>query len=186
MITSLLKNAYDQKKLVDINIYDTENEDSIIGYVTEINDEYFTVKEIDKFGNYNGSTIYAVDRIKNLSLDNWYLRNLKVIMDNHLIFNQDLRITVWKAGKELIPHFQYLKEQQVVIMIFFDDDDFEIGILVDFDSEMVSFKNIGQDGYELGITHYFINNIRGLKYNGLGEQKTNLLYDTFKDTGDRY
>jgi len=186
MIRNILKNAYEQKKLVDINIYESENDDPIIGYVTAINDDFFTVNEIDKFGNYNGCTIYSVNKIKNISMDNWYIRNLKIIIDNHFNLNQDMRVTIWKSGNELIPHFQCLKEQQDIVMLFFDNEDFEIGILMDFDSDTITLKNIGQDGYELGITHYPINNICGLKYNGLGEQKTKLLYNAFKDIGDKY
>jgi len=188
MITSLLKNAYEQKKLVDINIYDPEDEDSVIGYITEVNDECFTIKEINRYGNADGSTIYNVDRIKNISLDNWYLRNLQIIIDNHNKLNRDNRVTIHKNGKELDAHFKNLKEKEIMTMLFFNfkEDDFELGIILDYDEDCILFKRIGEDGYELGITCYRLNDITGLRCNGLDEQRTQLLYDAFKDTGDKY
>jgi ribosomal protein S6 len=65
MLRKLLINAYEQKKIVDINIYEAEEGESLIGYITNISDEHFVIKEVDKFGNSNGSTTYAIDKIKN-------------------------------------------------------------------------------------------------------------------------
>jgi len=177
MIQNLLKNAYEQKKLVDINIYEPEDEDSIIGYITEVDDVYFTIKEINKFGNADGISIYPVEKIKNISLDNWYLRNLQVIINTNSKLNQDNRVTIYKNGKELNPYFRNLKENKIMTMLFFKEDDYELGIILDYDENFISFKDIGQDGVELGITCYRLNDITGLRYNGLGEQKTQILYE---------
>jgi len=185
MIHNILKTAFEQKKLVDINIYELEDEDSIIGYITEINDKSFKIKEIDKFGYFDGNTIYSVDKIKNISLNNWYLNGLQIIINNVNKLNQDNRVSIHKNGKELISHFKNLKEKEIMTMLFFKKDDYELGIILDFDENYLLFKDIGQDGIELGITCYCIDDIIGLRYNGLGEQKTKLLYDTFKDLGDK-
>jgi len=55
MIKKILKEAFEQKKLVDINIYEAKEEESVIGYIIDLNDKYFTIKEIDKFGNSEGT-----------------------------------------------------------------------------------------------------------------------------------
>ena len=62
-------------------------------------------------------------------------------------------------------------------MLFFNDDDYELGIILDYDENCILLKDIGQDGIELGITCYRLNEIVGLRYNGLGEQKIKILYD---------
>lgn len=181
MIVNLLKNACEQKKLVDINIYETENEESVIGYITDISDACFTIKEIDKFGNSDGSTIYPIDRIKNISLNNWYLRNLQIIIDNHMELDQDSRVSIYKKGIELISHFKYLKENELMTMLFFEEDNYELGFILDYDEKFVLFKDIGQDGCVLGTTYYRLNEIIGLRYNGLGEQKTKILYEKYRN-----
>jgi hypothetical protein len=185
MIKKLLISACEQEKLVDINIYETE-EESITGYITNISDKHFTIKEIDKFGCSDGTTVYAIDKIKNISLDNWYLRNLLIIIKNNSKLNHKSRITIHKKGKELLPYFSSLKENMEIIMLFFEEDNYELGIILDYDENFILFKDIGQDGYELGITCYRTDDLIGLKSRGMGEQKTGLLYKTFKDMGDKY
>ena len=175
MLKQFLKNAQEQQKLVDINIYD--DEESIIGYITDVNDNYFTIKEIDKFGYSTGNTVYKIDSIKDLSSDNWYLQCLKIIIDYNNNFSQDNRVTIYKKGKELISHFNYLKENEIITVLFFDEDNYELGLILDFDKDFILLKDIGQDGSELGTTCYRINEMTGLKYNGLGEQKTRILYE---------
>jgi len=175
MLKKILKNAQEQQRLVDINIYD--DEESIIGYITSINDDYFTINEIDKFGCSDGNTVYHIDSIKDLSSDNWYLRALQIIIDHKDSLNQDNRNTIYKKGKELISHFNFLKENEIVTMLFFEEDNFELGFIVDFDEDFILLKDIDQGGSELGTTCYRINEIIGLRYNGLGEQKTKILYD---------
>jgi hypothetical protein len=183
MLQTILMSAYELKKIVDINVYETE-EESVIGYITNVSAEHFTIKEVDKFGNSNGSTTYAVDKIKNISLDNWYLRSLQIIIDNHKKLNQDDRVTIYKKGKELTLQFKYLKENNIMTMLFFEEDRYELGFILDYDENFILFKDIEQDGSVLGITCYRINEIIGLRYNGLGEQKTKFLYDNVSDKSD--
>lgn len=177
MLRKLLIDAYEQKKIVDINIYEAEEEESVIGYIIDINDKHCTIKEVDKFGNFDGNTTYAIDKIKDLSSDNWYLHNLHIIIDNHEKLNQDNRTTIYKKGMELISQFKYLKENEIITMLFFEEDNYELGIILDYDENFILLRDIGQDGCILGTTCYRLNEIIGLKYNGLGEQKTKLLYD---------
>ncbi|GHV37196.1 hypothetical protein FACS1894178_8930 [Bacteroidia bacterium] len=179
MIKNLLKTAYEQKKLVDINFYETE--ESIIGYITNIEDKYITIEEIDKFGNVDGTTIYKIDCIKNISMDNWYLSSLKIIINNNSQLNKNNRLTLYKNGQELISYFKYLKDKNKIVMLFFENDNYELGLVLNYDNEFILLKDIEQDGHELGITCYRLSDIIGLKYNGLGEQKTELLYNALKD-----
>jgi hypothetical protein len=177
MIQNILKNAFKKKILIDIVMNENEDEESIIGYIVEVDKDYFTINEVDKNGHSNGNTIYNISEIKTISTNNWYLKNLKILIENNNSFNKNLRTTIWKKGKCIIPHFSSIKESQIITMFFFENDDFEIGILLDYYNDYFTLKNIGQDGREYGITTYRMENIIGLQYNGLGEQKTKILYD---------
>jgi len=176
MLQKLLIDAYKHKKIADINMYGEE--DSIIGYITYIDKEFFTIEEIDKFGNAIGSTTYAIAKIANLSLDNWYLRSLQIIICNRDKLNEEKRITIHKDGKELLPEIEYLKVNEIIVMLFFEEDQYELGFILDYDENFILLKDVGQDGCVLGITCYQLNEVVGLRYNGLGEQKTRILYDS--------
>lgn len=178
MLQKTLIDAYKHKKIADINVYGEE--DSIIGYVTNIDEEHFTVEEVDKFGNTNGSTTYAIAKIANLSLDNWYLRSLQIIICNRDKLNEEKRITIHKDGKKLLSEIEYLKVNEIIVMLFFEEDQYELGFILDYDENFILLKDVGQDGCVLGITCYQLNEVVGLRYNGLGEQKTRMLYDIKK------
>jgi len=177
MITKILKNALEKELLVDVVMNDIENDESIIGYIIYVNDFFFTIKEIDKFGYFDGNTTYLISEIKNISLYNWYLENLKIVMENNKSFDKNLRVTIWKKGKLIIPDFAFIKENKKLTMFFFDNGDFELGFLSDYNNDFFTINNIGQDGYDNGITTYKIEKIIGMRYNGLGEQKTIFLYE---------
>ena len=176
MLHKLLIDAYKHKKLADINIYGEE--DSIIGYITNIDEEHFTIEEIDKYGNTDGSTTYAITKIANLSLDNWYLDSLQIIIHNRDKLKEEKRITIYKEGKELLSEIEYLKVNEIMVILFFEEDQYELGFVLDYDENFIQLKDVGQDGCVLGITCYQLNEVVGLRYHGLGEQKTRILYDT--------
>ena len=176
MIRNLLLKAYEQQKIISINTDDIEWDESIIGYIAEIDDTYFTLNEIDEYGIFIGYTTFAISNVNYVQPDDWYMRNLQIMHENQSSFNPNLQVTIWKIGKDLIPHLGILKGNEKITKFFFEDDNFVIGIVLDSDDDFLLIKNIGQDGKEEGITCYRINDIIGLRYDGLSEQKIKLLY----------
>ena len=114
-------------------------EDSIIGYITYIDKEFFTIEEIDKFGNAIGSTTYAIAKIANLSLDNWYLRSLQIIILSWQIEWRE-EDYIHKDGKELLPEIEYLKVNEIIVMLFFEEDQYELGFILDYDENFSCSK----------------------------------------------
>jgi hypothetical protein len=105
------------------------------------------------------------------------LKKLKIVIENNYSFDKNLRVTIWKKGVSIIPHFLDLKNNKIITLFFFENNDFEIGILLDYDKNDFVIENIDQDGLVYAITTYRIDTIIGLRYNGLGEQKMKLLYE---------
>lgn len=175
MIKDILKEAYDKKNIIGVTTKIIDWDESIIGYIVEIDDTYFTINELDEYGTFIGNTTIAFNDVCHVEPDNWYMRNLLLIQEKNLIFNPNTRITVWKEGKELEKHFQYIKDNSKITRFFFEDDNFVIGIVLKFDNNFLLIKKIGQDGSEDGITCYQVNDIIGLRYDGIEEQKIRLL-----------
>jgi len=93
------------------------------------------------------------------------------------MFNPNNRVTIWKVGKKLEPYFKILKEENILSTFFLNEDDYIIGFLLDFTEHYISIKNIGDEGDDDGVSCYRVENFIGLRYNGLSEQKTKLLYE---------
>jgi len=189
MITNFLKKFHEQKKIISITTKDIEWDQSIIGYITEINDDFLTINELDRYGMYIGNVTYKISDILCVQLDNKYMRDLQITHESRSIFNPEERVTIWKTGTELIPYFKTIKENEKITRFFFEEDNFVIGIILYFDDGFLAIKNIGEDGVEEGISCYSISDIIGLRYGGLSEQKTKLLYrerDVFPATLNKY
>ncbi|MDR1552014.1 MAG: hypothetical protein LBS69_00940 [Prevotellaceae bacterium] len=182
MIKNILKNAFEHKNLIGITTKDIEWDQSIIGYITNYDDTSISINELDEFGFLIGNVTYIIDDILCIQIDDWYMQNLQTIHENKSMFNPNLSITIWKTGKELLIYFKIIKENEKITRFFFADDNFVIGIILDFDNEFILIKNIGQNGIEEGISCYRINDIIGLKYDGLSEQKIKLLYEMNNNT----
>lgn len=178
MIKDILKEAYEKKSIIGITTKIIDWDESIIGFIIEIDDTYFTLNELDEYGAFIGSTIISISDVCHVEPSNWYMRNLLLVMEGNSTLNPNARVTVWKEGKELKAQFQHIKDNNKITRFFFEDDNFAIGIVLDFDKESLLIKNIGQDGSDDGVTCYQIDDIIGLRYDGLEEQRIRLLLDS--------
>ena len=176
MITNFLKKSFEQSKIISITTKDIEWDQSIIGYISQLDEDCLTIDELDECGTYIGNITYMISDIRCVQIDDKYMRDLQVVHDNRSEFNPQKRVTIWKAGKKLIPHFKTIKENDEITRFFFEEDNFVIGLVLEFDNDFLVIKNIGQDGSEEGITCYQVDDIIGLRYDGLAEQKIKLLY----------
>ena len=177
MIKKILRNAVEDKSLIGIRTKDLEWGQTIIGYIINLDGDSFTINEIDEYGALIGKTIIEIVDVLHVETNDRYQRRLKLIFENRLMFNPNNRVTIWKVGKKLEPYFKILKEENILSTFFLNEDDYIIGFLLDFTENYISIKNIGDEGDDDGVSCYRVENFIGLRYNGLSEQKTKLLYE---------
>ncbi len=176
MIKEFLLRAHNEKTLVGVTTQLIAWDESIIGYIIDMDDNYFTINEMDEYGALIGNTTIAIQDVLHIEPESWYMRNLLFIHSKASTFASNSRVTLWKKGGELNVHFEYIKENRILTRFFFEDDNFVIGMIKDLNTEHVMIENIGQDGSWEGVTIYKINDLIGLRYNGLEEQKIQLLF----------
>lgn len=177
MFKDILRKAYDEKKMIGITTQDISWDESIIGYIIDIDETYFVINEIDEYGIYIGNTIIEIKNVTHVETNNWYMNNLQLIQEKGVTFNPNLRVTIWKQGGNLKKYLEYLKINNQISRFFFEEDNFVIGEVLEFNNEFVFINNIGQDGSNEGKTCYQLEDIVGLRYNGLEEQKIKFLID---------
>jgi hypothetical protein len=177
MKKTLLENAFKDKSLIGIRTNVLDRGESIIGFIVELEESFFTINEIDEYGLFIGNTIIAIEDIVNIEINDRYQKRLKFIYDNSSTLNPNNRITIWKEGTELVAHFKTLIENKKITTFYFDEEDYVIGIILKFDKEYVMLNNIGIEGDEDGTSCYPIDKLIGLRYDGIEEQKIRLLYE---------
>jgi len=177
MNKSILERALKDKSLIGIRTHLQEWGESIIGFIVELDESFFTINEIDEYGFYIGNTTIEIGNIINIDINDRYQRRLKFIHEHASIFNINNRISIWKEGFMLIPYFENLIENKTVVTFYFNEDDYVTGRVLSFDKEQIMLNNIGSEGDEDGVSYYHINNLIGLRYDSLEEQKIKLLYE---------
>jgi pimeloyl-CoA synthetase len=177
ILENFLKKVIQDKSLIGIRTKELEWGQTIIGYIIDLNETYFTINEIDEYGTLIGNTIIEIDDVLHIEHNDRYQRRLQMIFDNRLIFNSNNRVTIWKEGKKLTSHLKILKEKNILSTFFLNENDYVIGFLLDFTEDHLFINNIGDEGDEDGVSCYCIEDFIGLRYNSLFEQKTKLLYE---------
>jgi len=177
MKKTLLENALKDKSLIGVRTSSLDWGESIIGFVTTLEESFFTINEIDEYGAFIGKTTMAIGDVINVEINDRYQKRLKFIHDNNSILKPNNRITIWKEGAELISYFKALIEDEKITTLYFDEDDYVIGVIIKYDEDCIMLKNISIEGDEDGTSCYHISKLIGLRYDGIEEQKIKLLYE---------
>jgi len=176
MKRNILEKAIQEKSLIGIRTNSLEWGESIIGFIVDIEELFFTINEIDENGFLIGNTQIAIDDVINIDIDDRYQKRLMFIYNNNSKFNANERFTVWKKGDELIPYLKVLIENSKIGTFYFNEEDYLTGNILKYDENYVMFKNIGIEGDEDGFSYYPLDSLIGLRYNSIEEQKIEILY----------
>lgn len=177
MILKILEEAYKNKKIISLTPRDFKWDDSILGYVTEINGDKVIINEIDEYGKSIGNIIFKINDISYLETNNMETRKRQFVYDNIKDFKPELRISIWQWGKELVSSLKELKKNGKISELFFGDDNSVRGIVLDVDNQFCLIQNISEEGDKIEITCYRIKNIIGLEYDDIDTQIVKLLYE---------
>jgi hypothetical protein len=177
MKESLLKSALKDKNLIGLRTSMLDWGESIIGFIVTLEDSSFIINEINEYGFYIGNTSIEIEDVIDINIDDRYQRRLKFIHDHVSTFNINNRITIWKEGSILLPHFKDLIEGKTIVTLYFNEYDYVTGAILESDDSQIMIKNIGREGDEDGTSCHYIDTLIGLRYNSLEEQKIKLLYE---------
>lgn len=177
MKKNILQKAYKEKFLIGIRTSSLEWGESIIGFIIEIDDSFLIINEIDENGFLIGNTQIAIEDVFNIDIDDRYQKRLKFIYENNSKISINNRVTIWKEGKELLPYLKMLIENRKIATFFFNEDDYVTGQILKYDETYVMFENIGREGDNDGFSYYPLNALIGVRYDGVEEQKIEILHE---------
>ncbi len=177
MIYSILKDAFQSKTLIGIRTDLEDWDEAIIGFIIELDDSFITINEIDEDGCLIGNTIITIADIISVDYDDRYQKRLKCIYENHSILKPNEQVTIWKEGTELIVHVDTLIDKKKIVTVYFDEENYVLGVVIKYDKDYVLIKNIGKEGDEDGFSCHPVVKLIGLKYEGVEEQKIELLHE---------
>ncbi|WP_163215057.1 hypothetical protein [Bacteroides sp. 519] len=173
---NLIKEIAKENTLIGIRTCKEDWDETVIGFVVETNENSFSLNEIDEFGFLIGTTEFAFSDIIHVEFNDQYQNNLSYIYKKSQ-FDPNQRKTIWKKGKELLSQIDLLIKEKKITTLFFEEDIYKIGIIIKYENSYLMIKNITSEGEEDGFSFFSVNDLIGLRYSGLNEQKIELLYN---------
>ncbi len=184
MIKEIFEKAILSNKLIGVRTFQEDWEEVIIGYVKKIDEIELILAEVDKQGVIIGNILINVEDIINVDYDDRYQRKLEFFNKLELLNFENKQLTILKNGQLLVNYFQELIEGKYVVQFYFDDNHYETGVLQKYDEKYFFCKNIGNNGEYEGFSIFAIENLTGIKYNGIEQYKLKLLFDENNDKGE--
>lgn len=185
MLLKILNIAFKQNELIGIRTYDMEYDEAIIGYVLQISDEFFSIRELNENIIWTGKRIIYFDEVMEVFFKDIYQEGLKILLDKMDTIKTDLQISVKARGKRLSTHLNQLLNKNEITTFYFIDEHYTTGILEKMDDNYLYIRNIGSGGNEDGWSCCRIKDLTGFRHNGVEEQRIKILYDFYKNQNIR-
>lgn len=176
MINDILQNARKKNTLIGIRTDREDWDESLIGFVTDLDDRSVTINELDKDGTLIGNTNILLIDIISLDFDDRYQRRLKLIHDSRSLLDANSQVTIWRTGEHLSDQLNLLIKNGNIATLYFQEDNYVLGIVKAFDLNYILIHNVGVEGDDDGESCHLIDNLIGIKYSGIDEQKVSILY----------
>lgn len=181
MIHDFLRNVRKKNELIGIRTDREEWDQSLIGFITDLDDDSVTINELDRDGTLTGSTTILLTNILSIDFDDRYQQRLKFIHDNRSLLDANKQVTIWRTGTDLSDHLSFLIQNKNIATLYFsdpndEDDNYVLGIVEAFDQNYIVIRNVGKEGDDDGQSCRLMNDLVGIKYAGVDEQKIALMY----------
>ncbi len=173
----ILELANKENELIGVRTYSLELDEVIIGFVSQIEEDFFVLKEIDENVSFVGKTTIYLEDVITLFYKDRYQKRLKFLLDRKDDITIGEQTLIYAVGNQLLNNLKEILEKKNLTTFYFKDEHFATGILIELNKEHILIKNIGLEGDEDGVSCYLIDDLCGLRYNGFDEQKLSLLYN---------
>jgi hypothetical protein len=177
MINDILENARKKNTLIGIRTDREDWDESLIGFVTNLDESSVTINELDKDGALTGSTNILLTDIVSLDFDDRYQRRLKLIHDSCSLLEANRQVTIWRTGEQLFNQLDILIRNGNISTLYFQGGHYVLGEVKAFDSTYILIHNVGVEGDDDGESCHLVENLIGIKYSGIDEQKVGILYN---------
>ena len=102
MVFDLLLEAKNKSRLIGLRTKNMDFEESLIGFVHELNDGRVIIQEIDQYGKIEGLTSIDLKDILSVDYDDRYQKRLLCIFSNKELLDAEKKVIVYGNPEELV------------------------------------------------------------------------------------
>lgn len=178
ILFDLLKKSKENKELISIWQYNSDK-GSLVGYVTEFNEEFIVFNQFTKFGKPDGTTILNSANIKTIDFNDDYIKVMECLIEYSDILDKP---GINDITFSFIENWQVDMLQQLVsktdrIASFeINGGDFFTGFVKKISSEDFVLHCIGKNGENQGNALFKIEDITEIRLDDMDDKRRLLLY----------
>ena len=178
ILQSILQKSRENKEIISIWQYNTDK-GSLVGYITEINEEYIGFRHFTRFGKQDGIIFIKVANIKNVDFNDDYVKVMECLIEYSDIIDKPSDFTInlnqaenWQFNAILQLH--KAKDQMASFEI--NGSEFFTGFVKDISDEDFILNCIAKNGEDLGTSLFKIEDVTEVRVNDIDDRRRLLLY----------
>jgi len=179
MISDILKNSKDQRKIIGIWLYG-EEDGFLSGYVKHFTEELVFLQHYTSYGKPDGVIIENIENIESIDFDDDYSKDMEYIIahSDEIDVEPELDFTNTISGNwqfEILD--KQLGKKNRIVRIQVDGTNIYSGLVKWIDEESLILNIIGTEGQDEGKTFFKLEDITAIRINDIESRKNLLLYN---------
>lgn len=169
-IVDILQHANANHILIGLKTTVVDWGELIIGYIYSVDEEHVAIHEIDEYGRLIGLTRFKICEIQSVDYGSRYIGYLGTLANNKNSIDEAGRITIWERGNNMIDILHLATTENEIVSLYTDEYTYLCRIYTIGKYEII-VQLVDYDGSFDGICCININDIIGIRRNGLPEQR---------------
>jgi len=177
-LQSILQKSKDNKEIISIWQYNGDK-GSLVGYVSDISEEYIGFKHFTRFGKQDGILYIKQANIKNIDFNDDYTKVMECLIQYADIIDKspDFRIDLnqsdfWQFNAVI----QLSKAKDQIASFEINGNEFFTGFVKETSEEDFILNCVAKNGEDLGTSLFRIEDITEIRVNDLDDRRKLLLY----------
>ncbi len=184
ILQSILQKSKENKEIISIWQYNSDK-GSLVGYITEINEEYIGFRHYTRFGKPDGIIFIRLQNIKNVDFNDDYIKVMECLIEYSDIIDKPSNFAIhlnqsenWQFSAVLQLH----NAQDQMASFEINGNEFFSGFVKDLSNEDFILNCVAKNGEDLGTSLFKIEDITEVRVNDIDDRRRLLLYNWRKAT----
>ena len=179
ILNSILLRSQGNKEIISIWQYDSDK-GSIVGYVTEISEDYVGIKKFTSFGKQDGIIFIRIANIKNIDFNDDYTKVMECLIEYSDIIDKSNDFSISLNNSENWQYeaiFQLQKAKNQIVSFEINGTEFFTGFIKEISEQDFILICVGKNGEDQGKSIFKIEDITEVRVNDIDDRRRLLLYN---------
>lgn len=178
ILNSTLQKSKENKEIISIWQYNGDK-GSIVGYVTEISEEYIGFRHFNRFGKQDGVMFIKLANIKTIDFNDDYTRVMECLIQYADIIDKPSNFSINLNKSDYWQYYavlQFYKAKDQMASFEINGGDFFTGFVKEVSEEDFVLNCVAKNGEDLGTSLYRIEDISEIRFDDIDDRRRLLLY----------